>query len=240
LSPSWRSLLAGLALVLLAVGAYAGARETSVFAVRTLEIVGGTPRVQAEVRAALAPELGRSLVKVSGDEINRRIAGSPNVLSVSIDRAFPHTLRVIVRPERPVLLLRRGADGWVVSARGRVQREVRNTKLSTLPRLWVPRETAIAVGEILAPESGGRAAAALAPLKGGLFGSVRFVRADPGELTLVLRSGLEIRLGDLRDVRLKVAIARRILAVIGAYTTRGYIDVSVPERPVVGSGQPQV
>lgn len=236
LAPSGRSVVAGLALLLLAAAAYAVARETSVFAVRTLEVVGGSARAQAEVRAALAPELGRSLLQVSGREVDRRIASSPDVLSVSIDRSFPHTLRVIVRPERPVLLLRRGTDAWVVSARGRVQRHVGNPRLSVLPRAWVPRETTVTVGEILNLEGGGRAAIALAPIRSGLFGRIRFVRADAKELTLILHSGLEIRLGDIRDVRLKVAIARRILGVIGLYTTSGYIDVSMPERPVVRSG----
>ena len=233
LAPSGRSVAAGLGLLALAVGAYAVARETSIFAVLRLEVVGGSPRAQAEVRAALAGEVGRSLLQVNGGEIDRRIATSPDVMSVSFDRAFPNTLRVVVRPERPVLLLRRGSEAWVVSARGRVLREVKNPRLSSLPRAWVPRTTVVSVNTILVPESGGTVAAALAPLSRGLFGQVRFVRADPKELTLVLQTGLEIRFGDIHDVRLKVAIARRILGVIGPYTTTGYVDVSVPERPVV-------
>lgn len=233
LAPSRRSVAAGLGLLALAVGAYAVARETSIFAVSRLEVVGGSPRAQAEVRAALAGEVGRSLLQVNGGEIDRRIATSPDVMSVSFDRAFPNTLRVVVRPERPVLLLRRGSEAWVVSARGRVLREVKNPRLSSLPRAWVPRATVVSVNTILVPESGGTVAAALAPLSSGLFGRVRFVRADPKELTLVLQTGLEIRFGDIHDVRLKVAIARRILGVIGPYTTTGYVDVSVPERPVV-------
>jgi cell division protein FtsQ len=233
LAPSGRSLAVGFGILAFAGGGYAVARETSVFAVSHLKIVGGSPRAQAEVRAALEGELGRSLLKVNGGEIDRRIATSPDVLSVSFDRKFPNTLRVVVRPERPVLLLREGADGWVVSARGRVLRQVKNSHLSSLPRVWVPGTTAVTVNTILVPASGGTAAAALAPLPSALFGRVRFVRADDKELTLVLRTGLEIRLGDIQDVRLKVAIARRILALIGPSTTTGYVDVSVPERPVV-------
>ena len=54
----------------------------------------------------------------------------------------------------------------------------------------------------------------------------------------MLRSGLEVRLGDVDDLRLKLAIARRILAMLGpTATTAGYLDVSVPERPVVGTQQ---
>jgi cell division protein FtsQ len=235
-APSGRSIAVGIALLLLAVGAYAAALETSVFAVRRLEIVGGSPRAQAEVRAALAPELGRSLLRVNSGEIGQRVASAPDVLSVSFDRSFPHTLRIVVRPERPVLLLRRGNDAWVVSATGRVLRPVRNPKLSSLPRAWVPHETAVSAGEVLGPQAGGRAAAALAWVRGGLFGRIRFVRVGDKELTFVLHTGLELRLGDINDVRLKIAIARRILAVIGPFTTSGYIDVSVPERPVVGFG----
>ncbi len=231
-APSGRSLAVGIAILALAGGAYAVARETSLFAVSRLEIVGGSPQVQAEVRAALAGEVGRSLLLVNAGEIDRRIATAPDVRSVSFDRAFPHTLKIVVRPERPVLLLRRGSDAWVVSARGRVLREVKNPRLSTLPRLWVPPTTSVSVNTILAPKSGGMAAAALAPLSSSFFGRVRFVRADAKELTLVLRTGVEIRFGNIRDVRLKVAVARRVLALVDPSSTAGYIDVSVPGWPV--------
>jgi hypothetical protein len=53
----------------------------------------------------------------------------------------------------------------------------------------------------------------------------------------VLRSGLQLRLGDARDLGLKLAVARRIFALPGL-TVDGYVDVSVPERPV--AGMPQV
>jgi hypothetical protein len=60
------------------------------------------------------------------------------------------------------------------------------------------------------------------------------------ELTLILGGGLQVRLGDTGDLRLKLAIARRILARTGAALGgTGYLDVSVPLRPVL-STQPQV
>jgi cell division protein FtsQ len=235
LAPSSRTLVLGLALLALAVGGYVGARETSVFAVQRVEVAGGTPRVRAAVRAALAPELGRSLLRIDGEDLDRRLAPVPAVLSARFDRAFPHTLRVVVTPERPVLLLRSGDDGWVVSARGRVLRKVRNTRASSLPRLWVPRTTRVEIGTTLAPDDGGVAAAALAPVAGTRFrGQIRFVRVGPKELTFVLRSGLQVRLGDAGDLRLKLVVARRILAATGRRISDGYVDVSVPERPVVG------
>jgi cell division septal protein FtsQ len=241
--PGGRAALAVAAFATLAAGAYLIARETSIFAVRTLDIAGGSPRVQQELRSALAPELGRSLLRIDAGEVNRRVASLPDVISVSFDRRFPHTLHIRVTAERPVLLLRRGKDGtWLVSARGRVMRQLRTPKLSSLPRVWVPTSTSVSVGATLAPKDGGLAAAALAPLGRGTFPApVRFIRETGSELTLVLRSGLQIRLGGLGDLRLKLAIARRILRAVGADSaSTGYLDVSVPERPVIAGSNAQV
>ena len=81
----------------------------------------------------------------------------------------------------------------------------------------------------------------LAPLAAGDFPGARAtVRAKDRELTLVLRSGVELRLGDAGDLRLKLAVARRILLAAGRRDDGDYIDVSVPERPVVGGSNPQV
>ena len=54
-----------------------------------------------------------------------------------------------------------------------------------------------------------------------------------GGLVFHLRSGVELRLGDPTDVRLKLAVARRALRGLPAGTA--YLDVSVPERPVAGT-----
>ena len=70
---------------------------------------------------------------------------------------------------------------------------------------------------------------------------VRSVRVSDAELTLVLCTGLEIRLGDPGDLRLKLTIARRVLAASHADArTAGYLDVSVPERPVIAAKNPQL
>jgi cell division septal protein FtsQ len=240
--PSGRMLAIAFGGLALIGGAYAAALETSIFAVRKIVIVGGTPRVQNELRQALAPELGRSLLRIGSSRIERSVDAIPDLIGVTYDRRFPHTLRVRVNAERPVLLVRRGADTWLISARARVMQQLRTPKLSSLPRVWVPKGTAITVGTTLPPADGGLAAGALAPIERHMFPTgVRFVRSSGSELTLVLESGLEIRLGDIGDLRLKLAIARRILHAVGAgASTSGYLDVSVPERPVVKASNSQL
>jgi len=232
---SARTALIGAGIAALACGGYVASLETSVFAVRTVEIVGGSSGVKSELQTALAPELGRSLLRIDSADIDRRVASLPDVVGVSFNRDFPHTLRIRVKAERPVMLLRRQQDTWLVSARGRVMRKLLTPRLSSLPRLWVPKGTPVTVGETLPPAEGGIAAAALAPISHGTFpSSVRFVVSKASVLTFVLASRFQIRLGDLGDLDLKLAIARRILERVGTTAeTSGYLDVSVPARPVM-------
>jgi cell division protein FtsQ len=237
--PSLRVVAIALAVVGLAVGAYVAALETSLFAVRKISIVGGSPRVQAQVRKALAPELGRSLLRISSGEVDRRIAAIPDVVSVHVSRLFPDTLRIVVHPEHAVLLLRQGNRSFVISSLGRVMRPVLDPGRSSLPRLWVPKSVPVSLGETLPLYDGKLAAAALAPIAPGVFrGGIRTVSSSASGLTLYLGSGLQIRLGDIGNLRLKLTIARRILEIAAkasASTPPAYVDVSVPARPVLGT-----
>jgi len=240
IAPSGRSILVGLALLVLAAGAFTAARETSLFAVRAVDVRGGTPAIRAEVRAALAGEVGRSLLRVDGDALQRQLDPIPTVRGFRYDRAFPHTLRVVVRPEVPLLVLRQADKAYLVAASGRVVRPLAHPHLSRLPRLWVTKDVRVAVGQAL-PAPASAAPAALAPLRGAALPSgVHSVLVGAHTLTLELGSGLELRLGDTGDLRLKLAIARRILrTTVAVSDVSGYLDVSVPERPVLALN-PQV
>lgn len=231
--PSARSVLAGLALAAVAGLAYVGARETSVFAVRTLDVRGGTAQTRAQVRAALAGELGRSLLTVNRDALAAKLSTVPDVLSFTYDRAFPNTLRVTVRREHPVLVLRQGANAFLVAGTGRVLKPLPHPRLSRLPRLWVRGDVPVAVGETL-PRTGVASARALAfATAASLPGGVRSLVEDHGSYALELGRGFELRLGQPTDVLLKLAIAKRILRATGSAAGAGYLDVSVPERPVL-------
>jgi cell division septal protein FtsQ len=156
----------------------------------------------------------------------------PWVVSSRFDRAFPHTLRVSVVPERPVAVLRRGTQSWLVSARGRALARIRNGGRPGMPRVWVPTAAEVSAGAFLAPDDGGAAARVLA-LASVLPARVATAALTHGELTLRLHSGLELRLGEPVDVRLKLAVARRALVALPPGSA--YLDVSLPQRPVAGA-----
>lgn len=238
--PSRRSVAAGLGILATAAAAYVAARQSSAFAVTRVEVEGAPAGVRTQVQKALAPLAGTSLLALDGSALTRRVEALSTIVSVEYDRTFPHTLRVRVVPETPVAVLRRGADAWIVSARGRVVSRIEPRTVPGLPRVWVPAKTAVAVGAIVPDEVGGAAARALA-LAERFPARIASASARKGELVFRLRSGIDLRFGAPNDIRLKLAIARRALQFLPAGAA--YLDVSVPGRPVAGvasADNPQV
>jgi len=229
--PSRRSLAIGLGLIALAGGLYAVARETSAFAVRHVEVVGGSPLLRAHVRKELASVRGTNLLALDGSSLERRVAALPWVVSATYDRAFPHTLRIAIVPETPVAVLHSGTQTWLVSARARVITPLVPGTRPLLPRIWVPTAAPVTVGGFLAPMYGGTAARTLGLVR-RFPARIATATLAHDELTFALRSGVELRFGAPADIRLKLAIARRALRVLPSGST--YLDVSVPGRPVAG------
>ena len=208
------------------------ARETALFGVRAIEVTGAPPGVERQVARALADRRGDSLVGLDLDTAGADVAALPTVADVAFDRAYPHTLRVTIVPERPVAVVRQGAAAFVVSERGRVIARVARTKRPELARIWVARDIPLEPGSIVDGELR-VAVGAVAPLAGVRFpGRVASVATGDRELTLRLRSGLELRLGEPANVDLKLAVAGRILPLLPQGS--GYLDLSVPDRPVAG------
>lgn len=233
-------MLAAFAILVAGVGLYGGARETSVFAIDRIEVEGVPPGTAVRVRLALASLSGTSLIAFDRTDGDRRLAALPIVASATYDRDFPHTLRVVVEPERPIGLLRRGHDSWVVSDSARVLRKVRTGPLPSLPRVWLPASADPLVGAVLADPSVAAVRALVPVTRAHLPVSVRSVRMVEGELSMVLASGTQVLFGDASRLRLKLAVVSRILPLAGDMP---YLDVSVPERAVGGHSQlvnPQV
>lgn len=232
IAPSGRSLFTGLLILLSAVGLYAAARTTSAFAVEQIAVEGATPEVAAQVREALALAVGESLLGIDLAELAQRAENVPMVAGASFDRGFPHTLHIAVVPEVPVAVLRQGSSSWLAAAGGRVVAELGRGARPSLPRIWLQRDVEIRLGERV----GGlqlKAVTAVAPLRSQpLPVAVGSVVAAREELTLVLRTGLEVRLGDGSDLPVKLEVARHVLPELAG--ARGYLDLSVPERPVAG------
>jgi cell division septal protein FtsQ len=239
LLPSGRSLATGFALLAAAVLLYLGARETAVFSVRSIDVATEPAGHARLVQRALIPLAGKSLLKIDEAAIARRLEGLPHVHLLGYDRSFPSGLRVYVSVERPVAVLRRADENWLVSGEGRVLRKLNGRLRRPLPVVWIPRSVEPEIGVILRADESARAVGALAAVRATaprFSGRIWYVMSKDGTLTIVLRDHFELRLGSASDLALKVRVARRVLAAIRSTgAVASYIDVAVPERPVAGT-----
>ncbi len=233
-----RPLAAVGAVILLIGGAYIAARETSVFAVRQVEVVGALPGdVEAQVHQVLGAFEGQSLVAVDAAAVEDALEKLPPVVQASVDRDFPATLQATVRLEKGIAVLRQGARAWLVSASGRVLEELEPDDLTRLPRVWLPRSQALlAAGTTVLPEEGGVAIEAVSRIPDGFPLRVEAAGGTPDELHMILGNDTEIRLGDTAELRLKLEVAGVVLRALTATEREAlaYLDVSVPTRVVLG------
>jgi cell division protein FtsQ len=222
----------GFALIAAVLAAYWGARETSVFAIDRVEVRGAPPTVARDVEKATRGLLGTSLLVVDAAGVEGKVRSLPTVAAASVDRSFPHTLVVRVAPVWPVGVARRGDRAWLVSAAGRPVRRIDPRGEAGLPRIWVPRKVGVEIGRPL-PARYAPAIRVLSALRDvRLPGRVKSVRATGEDLVVVLRNGLEVVVGRPVDLLVKLAVAARVLPLVDEGA--GYLDVSVPERPVAG------
>jgi cell division protein FtsQ len=231
LVPSGRSLLIAFGVLGGILLALVLARETAIFGVRTIDVRGAEGPVARQVQRVLDDRVGDSLMGLDLDAARVAVTGLPTVAEVAFDRAYPHTLRVVIVPERPVAVVRQGADSYVVSERGRVMARAERTAQPALARIWVAKDTRLEPGAFVDGDLR-TAVDAVTPLAGTSFPSRVVSVATQDGLTLRLGSGLELRLGDMEHVDLKLAVAARVLRLLPAGS--GYLDVSVPDRPVAG------
>ena len=236
LRPGRRALALALACVGLVGLGYLGARETGVFAFRTVEVTGVPRPVAADVREALAPLEGTSLVALDPSGVEQLLEGVPTVHSAHVDRAFPHGLAIDVEPEQPLAVFRDGARAWLVAASGRVIEPMEPTARPKLPRVRIDVSRTPTVGAQLPGEDAEAALAVLSALPSRFPGRVLYATAEEEGVVLALADGPEIRLGEPTMLARKLAAAAAVLRSLPEEERipLGYLDASVLERVVAG------
>jgi cell division protein FtsQ len=235
------AILAVLAVAAAAGLLYLGARETSVFSVRQIVVTSTSAEIARAVRAALDPVVGRSLVELSADDVKRRARSVPAVRAAEVDRDFPGTLRVSVKLERPLAVVRQGGDAWLVAASSRVLRSAEVGELRDFPRVWLGSGGGeIVPGAFLGETYGALAIRALAAVPDSFPGRVQSAGGSRDHLTIVVGSRTEVRLGEAADLRVKLEVAAEVLRSLSSAErdALAYLDVSLPTRPV-GGAKPQ-
>lgn len=235
--PSRKALGVGAAVASVLGLLYVAARETPLFAVRELEISGAPRAVRADVERAAAGYMGESLVSLNSGALRRRLEALPSVWSLRSDRAFPHTLRLFVVPEKPAAVLRSGPTTWLVSARGRVIRRLLPGRLGDWPRIRLPDHLVLSAGQRVTDGPTSLAVAAVVAVPRDFPVAIRTVRVRDGRITLILAGDVELRLGERSALALKLAVAARVLRslTLAERSALGYLDLMVPDHPVAAN-----
>jgi cell division protein FtsQ len=218
---------------------YLWLKSSGVFVLRSVAVRGGTETDRLAVRDAVArAAAGRSLLALSPASVADAIESVPTIRLASVDRDFPHTLRVRIVPERAVALaVGSGKYRSLVAASGRVLRVFGPREgAPALPRVWPGRERPVAGGTIRAAPAQA-ALEALSARPRDFRARVANVKVEPERgIVMRLRGGLDIVLGP------PLALDRKLRAaawVLRHYPTRAdraqliYADVSAPYRPAV-------
>jgi cell division protein FtsQ len=231
LIPGPKVVLALILLVLALGGGWLWLRDSSLVAVKKVQITGVTGANAAEIRRALsASARTMTTLDVRPDQLRMAVSPYPIVKRLEVATHFPHGLTIHVIEENPV-----GAvvvDGRTISVAGdgTLLPTVSATGLPTIPIKIPPGGT-----RVTDPTARG-AVGILAAAPRRLLESISQVTTVSGHgLVVQVRNGPSLYFGDATQLGAKWQAATAVLADPGS-AGAVYIDVTDPERPAAGAG----
>ncbi len=221
---------------LLAAATLAGAgmwvRDSSLVAVRDVEVRGLSGPQAGQIRSALAAATdGMTTLHVDAGQLQEAVRRYPAVESIDVGRHLPHKLVITVTERRPVGALALGTSRVAVAGDGTLLAGVPTAGLPVVPVGAPPG------GRRLVEKRPLRLVALLAAAPAPLRAHVQRVSLTSHGLTARLDRGPALYFGPGSRLRAKWAAVTRVLADPYA---RGatYLDLRVPERPAAGGLEP--
>jgi cell division protein FtsQ len=214
----------------LAIGYFGWLRDSSLVAVRDVEVEGVDGADSQRIAAALTGAArDMTTLHVRQDDLKDAVRQFPTVASVSADPSFPHGLTVHVTERRPVLIASDGDREVAVAADGSLLPgvEVKGDELPGLRVDRLPAEGRLSGDPLSEARAVGAAPGPLRPLVADVDLSGEY------GIVLTMRGGIELRFGAGAGLEQKWAAVAAILAD-EQLTGISYLDVRVPERPAAG------
>lgn len=193
--------------------------------------VGGVERLdeQAVIDAADLT-LGTSTVRLRLGAAVERVEALPLVRRASARRLDPLTVHIEVVERQPAVVAMGGSQARLVDRDGVV---IADGELDGLPRIHLPETPPEPGANVGDDPTLGNAHRAWRGLSGPLRSEVvAYHAAGPDELSLALRSGVEVRFGRADRIDEKVRALGAVLEDLGARQVE-VIDVRAPSAPVV-------
>ena len=227
LSPALRRLVRLAVAVLIVVLIVWGVFFSPLFSVRSLQVEGLSLTDQGAAEEALQPLEGKSMTRISSEEVESLLTQFPAVASVDTSASGSGTLRVEVQERIPVAAVEDG-DGWQLVDREGTQLE----QVTDSEQIQVP---VIAGGtDVLGSEDWDTVSSVLASLPSSLLEQVQTARAESGGVVMLeLQDGVTVRWGDDTDSALKAEVLAELVDASEATGAVEVYDVSAPRHPVL-------
>ena len=224
-----RLLVALLVLGGLGYGGWMWLRDSSLAAVREVEVSGSTSSEESQVRAAL-DDAARDMTTLHVREGALREAVAPysSVAGLEIEIDFPHTLKIRVLEHTPVAVLVSGDREIAASGDGLLLRGV--VADGDLP---VIKMDAAPAGDRVGNRNTRTALTIAAAAPDPLRRRIDRLWTGPRGMMLALVDGPDVIFGDSTDARRKWLAATRVLADSSSAGAT-YLDVRIPERVAAG------
>lgn len=238
------------ALGLVALVAFFVLRDSSVFSVDQI-VVEATEHVsQSDAANLLHIDEGTTLLNYDGDKITAQLKRDPWVGSVSVERQFPHTLKITVQEQGvdALVVMNSGSVGWYLGSSGTwiepVKIEVADGQSVNDAALKLARSKGVllitGVPATVEPQAGSTATddvlSAVSSFRSGFssdFSSkiVSYDASSSDAVSCVMESGVKVSLGAASNISYKEQVASALLEKYAGQIT--YINVRTPSSPSV-------
>lgn len=223
-----RVIVVGLIAAALCGGYLFWLRDSSLVAVEEVTVsgAGGSKGLESALVAAAREQ---TTLHVDAAALEEAVAFDPAVRGVSAETDFPHGMAITVDLREPVAYLR--SERLVLAADGVVLAEA-NDAPEQLPVLDLGGDDLVRSGR--AEGNALSLAKAMGAAPQPLLAEVDSIEIDREHgVVAELTGGVELRFGTKANADLKWKSAAAVIAD-AKLDTAAYIDLSVPERPVVG------
>ena len=244
--------LAGIAaLALVVVVVLFALRDSSVFSIDSVQVEPSTHVTEQDVQNLVKVPVGSTLLNVDTASIETSLKRDPWVASVSFERVFPHTLKIVVTEQSvaALVVMSSGSVAWYLSDSNTWIQPASVTPAEGQSVSDAALALALAEGCLLVtdvpatvqPESGATATDesldAVRAFHEGFseeFSSqiVSFSAPSPDGVACTLSNGVEVLLGSPEDISTKEAIVTKTLEKYPEGTLT-YINVRVTTDPSV-------
>ena len=235
--------VAVLAVVL--VVAYFVLRSSSAFAIQNVVCEPTEHVTESDIKNLLEVPDGATLLNFDGSAIEASLKKDPWVGSVSFERQFPDTLRVVVNEQSTdaLVVMNAGSIAWYLGTSGSWIQPTKvtvaqNQSVNDAALAQATSEGVLLITDVpssVSPKSGSEATddvfAAVRTVRDGFSADfstqvVSYSAPSADNISCTLASGVEISLGSATQVSSKEAIAKEILAAHPGKVT--FINVRVP------------